>query len=112
MDGILDQGLVISLVGIVIVFLALVFLSLFFTYLSKVLNRETKKKLVREGVISKDTNEEDLVITGDVSAAIAMALYLNSEIHDEESTILTIKKVSRTYSPWSSKIYGLRRSPR
>jgi len=26
--------------------------------------------------------------------------------------VLTIKKVSRTYSPWSSKIYGLRKTPR
>jgi len=42
-----------------------------------------------------------------------MAIHLYySEIHDKESEILTIDKVSRTYSPWSSKIYGLRQFPR
>ncbi len=45
-------------------------------------------------------------------AAIAMALYEASGIeHDEEHTILTIKKVSSNYSPWSSKIYTLREIP-
>ncbi len=48
-------------------------------------------------------------ISGEVSAAIATAIHLyRSEMHDYENTVLTISKVSRTYSPWSSKIYGLR----
>ena len=46
-------------------------------------------------------------------AAIAMALALYREdLHDKESTILTINRVARAYSPWSSKIYGLRQTPR
>jgi hypothetical protein len=28
-----------------------------------------------------------------------------------EDAILTIKNVSKNYSPWSSKIYGLRKAP-
>lgn len=45
----------------------------------------------------------------DDKAAIAMALYLYfNEIHDEESDIITVKRVSRTYSPWSSKLYSMR----
>lgn len=45
----------------------------------------------------------------DDKAAIAMALYLYfNEIHDEESDIITVKRVSRTYSPWSSKLYNMR----
>jgi glutaconyl-CoA/methylmalonyl-CoA decarboxylase subunit delta len=52
-------------------------------------------------------------ISGETNAAIAMALHLlNEEHHDEESTILTIKKNAKPYSPWGSKIYGLRRLPR
>jgi hypothetical protein len=43
-----------------------------------------------------------------VYAAIAAAIYLyGEELHDVENTVLTINKVSRTYSPWSSKIHGL-----
>lgn len=47
-------------------------------------------------------------ITGEENAAIATALYLYfSELHDEEKYVMTIRKVSKTYSPWSSKIYGI-----
>ena len=51
--------------------------------------------------------------TGEETAAIAMALheYLN-DAHDVEDMILTINKVKRTYSPWSSKIYTLRQTPK
>jgi ABC-type cobalt transport system substrate-binding protein len=31
--------------------------------------------------------------------------------HDVEETILTISRVKRSYSPWSSKIYTLRETP-
>jgi hypothetical protein len=52
-------------------------------------------------------------ISGEVNAAIAMALFLySSEIHDQENPVITMIRVSRTYSPWSSKIYGLRKLPR
>ena len=40
-----------------------------------------------------------------------MALYEHLNTHDIEETILTINKVKRTYSPWSSKIYTLRETP-
>ncbi len=44
----------------------------------------------------------------EILAAIgtALHLYLN-DTEQEEKTILTIKKVMRPYSPWSSKIYGI-----
>jgi hypothetical protein len=65
---------------------------------------------------SSETNEaegkKNKVITNDELAVIAMALYKYSEsIHDYENMSLTINKVSKTYSPWSSKIYGLRQYP-
>ena len=50
--------------------------------------------------------------TGEVIAAISMALHDHLDAHDRESTILTINKVRRAYSPWSSKIYSLRELPR
>lgn len=53
---------------------------------------------------SKDNGE---VISGDM-AAIAMALHLYyGEVHDNESNVITIKRIERRYSPWSSKIYGV-----
>lgn len=48
-----------------------------------------------------------------VYAAISLALHLyQKEIHDFENTVITIKKAVRPYSPWSSKIYGIRQMPR
>jgi len=49
--------------------------------------------------------------SGAVYAAIAMAIYEATELHDDEQTILTIKNTARRYSPWSSKIYTLRELP-
>ena len=40
-----------------------------------------------------------------------MALHEHLNTHDAESTVLTINKVKRAYSPWSSKIYSLREVP-
>jgi hypothetical protein len=52
-------------------------------------------------------------ITDEVSAVIGLALFLyKQQISDYEKARLTIDRVSRTYSPWSSKIYGLRQHPR
>ena len=51
--------------------------------------------------------------SGEIFAAIATALYeMSDDNHDIENTVLTIRKVQRTYSPWSSKLYGLRQTPR
>jgi hypothetical protein len=62
--------------------------------------------------VSDDDEEHIHEITGELNAAIAMTLYLYaSELHDAENMVLTINKVSRTYSPWSSKIYTLRKTP-
>jgi hypothetical protein len=51
--------------------------------------------------------------SGDILAAIAMALHeYQDNVHDVEDTVLTIDKVKRNYSPWSSKIYTLTETPR
>lgn len=66
-----------------------------------------RKKLTELPVVA------EAEITGEVNAAIAMAIHLYMhQLHDHEETVLTIKKVARTYSPWSSKIYGIRNVPR
>lgn len=106
------ESIVIAIVGYLIVFVALVLLYWFFDLLSKVLNMRLRVRLRRQGKLGKEEETKDLRIPGDVIAAIGLALYLSTELHDDESNVLTIKKVSRTYSPWSSKIYGLRNLPR
>ena len=104
------QGLIIAVVGYITVFLALVVLYTVFTYLSKTLNYKARRRLIRQGKF-KAAEEKQLFLQGDIAAAISMALYLYNELHDEESNVITIRRVSKTYSPWSSKIYGLRDFP-
>ncbi len=49
----------------------------------------------------------------ETAAAIALAIHMyKTDLHDKESFTITLKKVSRIYSPWSSKIYTLRQNPR
>ena len=56
--------------------------------------------------------KENSVISNDKLAAIAIALYKYSEhLYHNELMMLTINRVSKLYSPWNSKFYGLRQIP-
>jgi len=104
-------GLGMTVIGMVIVFVGLLLLYIVFYNLTKLIQLKLRRFLSKEGVIVKD--KKDISIPGEVNAAIAMALHLYfQEMHDEESAILTINRASKIYSPWSSKIYGLRQHPR
>jgi len=105
------MGIGMTVIGYFVVFIALLLLYIIFFNLSKILQINVKRLLRREGKVIEE--KEDITISGEVNAAIAMAIHLYyAEMHDKEETVLTINKVSRTYSPWSSKIYGLRQYPR
>jgi Na+-transporting methylmalonyl-CoA/oxaloacetate decarboxylase gamma subunit len=107
------QTWTITLVGWLIVFTALVLLILVFNNIPRVLRFKFKRT---NSTKNKNSNAKDSAdekyISGDETAAIAMALHLYFEDqHDEESNIITIKRIQRRYSPWSSKIYGIRNFP-
>lgn len=107
-----NNGIAISVIGYVVVFVALVILYFAFANITRVLLLRQKMRLKLSGD-KRELTRDELSVTGEINAAIGMAIYLHySEIHDYESTILTIKKVQKAYSPWSSKIYGLREYPR
>ncbi len=47
-----------------------------------------------------------------VAAAIALSLHLYmKQLHEYEKAVITFQKIMKPYSPWSSKIYGLRQLP-
>jgi Na+-transporting methylmalonyl-CoA/oxaloacetate decarboxylase gamma subunit len=104
-----EDNVVITLVGIGTVFLSLLTLFLVFNSLPKVLfwfiNLGKKRQLNEE---LRNAKSKKPKVTGEENAAIAMALYLYlQEIHDDENTSLTINRISKSYSPWSSKIYNV-----
>jgi Na+-transporting methylmalonyl-CoA/oxaloacetate decarboxylase gamma subunit len=101
------ESIVIAVVGYLVVFTSLVLLFWLFNTIPKLIYSRKAKKQKEQGVASSETQK--LGIEGETTAAISLALHLYfSEVHDEESGILTIKKVSKAYSPWSSKIYAVR----
>lgn len=97
-----------SLIGIGVVFAALILLVLMFELIQKISINATKKKVAKQ--TGKPQNEITDVknISANEIAAISLALHLYlHDIHDNESNVITIKRIERRYSPWNSKIYGL-----
>jgi hypothetical protein len=112
-------GVVAALTAMSVVFSALVILFILFmltglTFKKLAAMRETKARNAAMPVEAPPikVKAKDDTITGDELAAIALALYQYSEdLHDIENTVLTINRGAKAYSPWSSKIYGLRQLP-
>jgi Na+-transporting methylmalonyl-CoA/oxaloacetate decarboxylase gamma subunit len=103
-----------AFISMSVVFLALILLYLSFKYIGKANIRQAQKAkqkdMEKQGITAKTMDGEDA--SGETLAAIAIALHLlETDKQDLENTILTIEKTSRTYSPWSSKIYGMRQTP-
>lgn len=96
----------ITFIGWAIVFAALVLLIAVFTAVPKLYHYIVERQLRKDGKLASD--EKSIDISGDENAAIAMTLHMYfNEQHDEESGVITIKRIKRRYSPWNSKIYGL-----
>lgn len=105
------NGFAMTLMAMGIVFCALLLLCLSFYGLGEIGKYFSRLNKARAtGVTVKDVATDDHE-SGEEIAAIAMALHEHFNAHDQESTILTIKKMKRAYSPWSSKIYSLRELP-
>ncbi|MBD5224895.1 MAG: lamin tail domain-containing protein [Bacteroidales bacterium] len=106
-------GMTITAMGIV--FSALLLLCLCFYVINRIgASRLQKKKMEAHGIdhteVAREARPEG--DTGEVIAAIGMALNEHLNAHDLESAILTIHRGRKTYSPWNSHIYTLRQNPR
>lgn len=98
-------------ISLLVVFTVLISLFLsfkyFFRFYNLIQNRQRSKK--RRELIKPSDQQQ---LNGEVLAAIAMTLHLyKTGFHDQENTILTMKKINKSYSPWNSKFQGLRRNP-
>lgn len=104
-------GIGMTITAMAVVFLGLLLLYLIFKQVGKAAIAASKRNAEKAGApVSASAPDE---VSGEVFAAIATALYeMSDDNHDIEHTVLTIRKVRRAYSPWSSKIYSLRETPR
>lgn len=106
-------GIGMTVTAMAVVFLGLIVLYLVFKQIGnaaiKASKRNAQKAAAAEGSeVSANAGQE----SGEIFAAIATALYeMSDDNHDIENTVLTIRKVQRSYSPWSSKLYSLRQTP-
>ena len=106
------SGIGMAAIAISVVFSALLFLYVIFKQvglrLIAIQDRRTHQHKLKKQEAKPEIVSSSRDVSGGVYAAITAAIYLYSEeLHDVESAVLTINKVSRTYSPWSSKIHGL-----
>lgn len=106
-------GIGMTVIAMMVVFSALAILFIIYKNLGRFfISRGAAAKKSVTSEIKTAGAQPHVAMSGEVNAAIALALHLyQSELHDYENTVLTIQKVSRTYSPWSSKIYTLRKTP-
>ena len=104
-------GGMLTVTSMFVVFMGLLMLYLVFKLTGKIAKELTKRKAIESGKLV--VKEDDHELSGEVLAAISAAIYeMDQDVHDIESTILTIDEVKRKYSPWSSKIYNLRQLPK
>lgn len=102
-------GVGMTLIAMLVVISVLAFVASFFQNLERMINFTTKALSKRKEKTEKV--EVKVSTSGEEAAAIALALHLFiSDQHDSESLNLTLSRISKTYSPWSSKIYGVMNS--
>ena len=107
-----SAGIGMSISAMSVVFCGLILLFIAFKVVGKVAVNLSKRNAMKAKGIDKVEAKELSQAPGEVYAAISMALHeMQDEVHDVEETVLTITRVKRSYSPWSSKIYTLRENP-
>lgn len=102
-------GMAITAMSVVLVALFLLYIC--FRTVGKAMQRHAKRDKAAKAAPSdapQAVKAKPGAVSGEELTAIAMALKMyEDDLHDNESTVLTINRVAKAYSPWSSKLYGL-----
>ena len=105
-------GIGLTITSMAVVFIGLIILFLVFKQIGNTAIKASKRNARKAAGEGKSVADNAGQESGEIFAAIASALYeMSDDNHDIEHTVLTIRKVQRSYSPWSSKIYSLRETP-
>ena len=109
------SGIGMSITAMGVVFCGLLLLYICFRFIGKASVSMSRRRAMKSKDITctEEAKEKKLgEAPGEVFAAIAMAMHESQNMHDVEETVLTINRVKRSYSPWSSKIYTLSELPK
>ena len=108
-------GVGMAISAMAVVFIGLILLYICFKFVGKAAIALRKRNAMKAQNVTDHKEAKEMKLgeaPGEVIAAISMALHeAQGADHDVEETILTISRVKRSYSPWSSKIYTLRETP-
>lgn len=105
------DGGIMTITAMTVVFFALLMLSVAFLFIGKQAISFSRRRAAKHSQ-QKEVSDDMVSIPGEVIAAISMAIKSElDDVHDDDSNVLTICRVERKYTPWSSKIYGLRQTP-
>ena len=110
------KGWIVTIAGFLIVIIALFILSFIFRGVAAYFTKKDEKKSEVGSQKPEVKNKQLLTphsslptqegeITNEVLTAIGMALYLSTNLHDEESNVITIE---RRNTSWNDKNYGVR----
>lgn len=102
-------GVGLTVIAILVVFLALVFVACMIALLSKIIRASEERKAAKEAAPKAEAAAAAPAAAGnkdaEVYAAIAAAIHMYmDELHDEESNIITIEEKC---TPWNSKAYNM-----
>lgn len=109
-----ENGLGLTVMAMCIVFGALLMLAICFGIISYIgARKQLRNRVIAHGGSLADVAAapRDRHDSGEEIAAIVMALEEHLHGHDYESNRLTLNKIRKAYSPWSSKIYNMRELP-
>ena len=103
------KGWIVTIAGFLIVVIALFILSTIFrgvaAYFKKQDAKKNEVKEIKPVTVKPAVKVAEGEIPAEVQAAIGMALYLSTNLHDEESNVITIE---RRMTSWNDKNYGVR----
>ena len=108
-DWVYTKGWIVTIAGFLIVIIALFILSTIFRGVANYFIKQDEKKSKVDSSKSKVESPKLSTAKGEIApevlTAIGMALYLSTNLHDEESNVITI---DRRVTSWNDKNYGVR----
>jgi Na+-transporting methylmalonyl-CoA/oxaloacetate decarboxylase gamma subunit len=109
-DWVYTKGWIVTIAGFLIVVIALFILSSIFRGVAAYFKKQDAKKNAPKEEVKKIVEKPvaqvaEGEIPAEVQAAIGMALYLSTNLHDEEPNVITI---DRRVTSWNDKYYGVR----
>ena len=103
------KGWIVTVAGFLIVVIALFVLSFIFrgvaAYFMKKDEKKSTPKVIDKPIDKPVVKAAEGEIPNEVLTAIGMALYLSTNLHDEESNVITIE---RRQTSWNNKYFGVR----